>query len=217
MIRPLYILLCLMCVTGCGKPTPSERSIRPSNVLDFDTLFAQRCAGCHGNDGAGSGAIALNDPAYLSVSGKFTIRDLITNGRDGTLMPSFQSNTGNPLTDAQIDAIVLGMSEHWSGEIPPFADGRRYEVQQGDASKGRGAFADLCAECHGQDGLGNEAGSVVSPDYLALVSPQYLRSVILFGRPELGMPQFAGKTDDQTIDDIVAWLQSHRKTGAHNK
>ena len=162
-------------------------------------------------------AVPLHSTTQLSVDGKLTIRDLITNGRDGTLMPSFQSNTGNPLTEAQIDAIVIGMHERWGGEVPPFASGRRYEVQEGDVSKGRGAFADLCAKCHGQDGLGSEAGSVVSPDYLALVSPQYLRSVILFGRPELGMPQFAGKTDDKTIDDIVAWLQSHRKVGANTK
>jgi hypothetical protein len=24
------------------------------------------------------------------------------------------------------------------------------------------------------------------------------------------MPQFAGKTDDETIDDIVAWLLTHK-------
>ena len=215
MIRTVTILICALQLASCGKPNPDNRPIRPSEVLDFDTLFAQRCAGCHGNNGAGSGSIALHDSSYLSIAGKLTIRDIIVHGREGTLMPSFQSNTGNPLTDAQIDAIVIGMSERWGSDVPPYSKDRRYEVQPGDVAKGRGAFVDLCSECHGKDGLGNDAGSVVSPDFLALVSPQYLRSVILFGRPELGMPQFAGKTDDQTIDDIVAWLQSHNTSGTN--
>jgi cytochrome c oxidase cbb3-type subunit 3 len=211
MNQTLSILFIALLLSSCGKPNPDDRNIRPSEVLDFDTLFAQRCAGCHGNEGVGSGSIALHDPSYLSITGKLTIRDLIVHGREGTLMSSFQSNTGNPLTDAQIDAIVIGMYDKWAGDVPPYSKGRRYEVQAGDPAKGRGAFIDLCSQCHGHDGLGNDAGSVVSPDYLALVSAQYLRSSILFGRPELGMPQFAGKIDDQTIDDIVAWLQTHKK------
>jgi len=48
------------------------------------------------------------------------------------------------------------------------------------------------------------------PAYLELVSPQYLRTVILCGRPELGMPPLASKIDDRTIDDIVAWLLTHK-------
>jgi cytochrome c oxidase cbb3-type subunit 3 len=210
MTKTIILSMCIFLATSCGKPSVEDRSIRPVEILDFDSLFAQRCSGCHGNNGAGSASIALHDPALLHMVGKLTIRDLIVHGRKNTLMPSFQSNTGDPLSDAQIDALVIGMSEKWGGDVPPWAKNRRYEVQKGDATKGRGAFADYCADCHGIDGMGADAGSVVNPTYLRLVSAQYLRSVILFGRKELGMPQFAGKTDDETIDDIVAWLLTHK-------
>jgi cytochrome c oxidase cbb3-type subunit 3 len=209
MIRACILIL-LVCLVGCGKPSPEDRPIRPSKIMDFDTLFAQRCAGCHGKDGAGSGSIALHDPTLMNIISRETLHDLVKNGRPGTLMPSFQSNTGNPLTDAQIEILVDGMMQRWSEDAPPWATDRRYEVQQGKATRGKGAFVHMCGQCHGNDGLGASAGSVINPAFLELVSAQYLRTVILCGRPELGMPQLAGKIEDQTIDDIVAWLRTHK-------
>lgn len=209
MIRALFLML-VFCLVSCGKPSPEDRPIRPSKIMDFDTLFAKRCAGCHGTDGAGSGSIALHDPTLMNIISRETLRDLIKNGRPGTLMPSFQSNTGNPLTDVQIDVIVDGMIQRWSNDAPPWAKGRRYEVTKGNATRGRAAFVVMCGQCHGNDGLGASAGSVINPAFLELVSAQYLRTVILCGRPELGMPQLAGKIEDQKIDDIVAWLRTHK-------
>ena len=208
-MRILLLSICVLLVS-CGKPSIEDRPIRPSEVLDFDTLFASRCAGCHGTDGAGSGSIALHDPALLNIMSKDSLRTLIRDGRKGTLMPSFQSNTGNPLSDAQIDVIVDGMIGQWKVDAPPWSESRRYEVKNGKATKGKGAFVDMCGQCHGNDGMGGSAGSVIMPAYLELVSPQYLRTVILCGRPELGMPPMASKIDDRTIDDIVAWLQTHK-------
>ena len=209
-MRTLLLAFTYILIAGCGKPSIEDKPIRPSEILDFDSLFASRCAGCHGNDGVGSGSIALHDPALLNILSKETMRDLIIQGREGTLMPSFQSNTGNPLTDAQIEVLVNGIYEKWSSDAPPWASGRRYEVKKGKATRGRGAFVDMCGQCHGNDGLGATAGSVIMPAYLELVSPQYLRSVILCGRPELGMPPLAGKIDDRTIDDIVEWLRTYK-------
>jgi len=205
----LLLLSCLL-FAGCGKPSLADKPIRESEILNFKTLFATRCAGCHGNDGAGSGSIALHDPALMTIMSKDTLRDLIKNGRKGTLMPSFQSNTGNPLSDAQIDVLVNGMVDQWSADAPPWSVSRRYEIKTGKSTRGKGAFVDMCGQCHGDDGMGGTAGSVLMPAYLELISPQYLRTVILCGRPELGMPPLASKIDDRTIDDIVAWLQTHK-------
>ena len=209
-MRALLLTTCCLLFIGCGKPSIEDRPIRPSEVLDFESLFASRCAACHGTDGTGSGSIALHNPTLMNIIGKETLRTLIRNGREGTLMPSFQSNTGNPLSDAQIDVIVSGMFDNWSSDGPPWASGRRYEVNNGRATRGKGAFVDMCGECHGKDGLGGSAGSVIMPAYLELVSAQYLRTVILCGRPELGMPPLASKIDDRTIDDIVAWLRTYK-------
>jgi cytochrome c oxidase cbb3-type subunit 3/ubiquinol-cytochrome c reductase cytochrome c subunit len=61
-------------------------------------------------------------------------------------------------------------------------------------------------------------GSLVDPAYLALISDQGLRSLILAGQPQEGMPDWrsdrtgAGSLamTDQEVTGIVAWLASHR-------
>lgn len=74
------------------------------------------------------------------------------------------------------------------------------------------------------DGTGQTAnkemqtGSIVDPAYLALVSSQGLRSIIIAGRPDQGMPDWrsditganARFMTDQEITDTVAWIISHR-------
>jgi hypothetical protein len=64
----------------------------------------------------------------------------------------------------------------------------------------------------------SQTGSIVDATYLALVSDQSLRSIILAGRPDLGMPDWrsdvtgtnARALTDQQVTDIVAWIGSHR-------
>ena len=66
------------------------------------------------------------------------------------------------------------------------------------------------------EGKGGEKGaSVVDPSYLALVSDQGLRTAVIAGRADLGMPDWRGYVpghpmNDEEIADVVAWLASHR-------
>jgi mono/diheme cytochrome c family protein len=65
------------------------------------------------------------------------------------------------------------------------------------------------------EGVGPPAGSVVDASYLALVSNQYLRKIVIAGRPDLGHPNWkndlAGQplTPEQ-VSDLLAWLASKR-------
>jgi len=48
------------------------------------------------------------------------------------------------------------------------------------------------------------------------MSNQALRTVVVAGRPDLGMPDWRGYIDGRTmtpqeIDDVVAWMASKRK------
>ena len=59
--------------------------------------------------------------------------------------------------------------------------------------------------------------AVPSPNdsFLALVSDQGLRTIVITGRPELGAPDWRGNVrgkpmSDQEITDVVAWLASRR-------
>jgi cytochrome c oxidase cbb3-type subunit 3/ubiquinol-cytochrome c reductase cytochrome c subunit len=56
---------------------------------------------------------------------------------------------------------------------------------------------------------------VIDPAYLALVSDQALRSAVVAGRPDLGMPDWRGGASAspltaQDVADVVAWMASHR-------
>jgi cytochrome c oxidase cbb3-type subunit 3/ubiquinol-cytochrome c reductase cytochrome c subunit len=79
-----------------------------------------------------------------------------------------------------------------------------------------------CAVCHGEQGEGIEKeGRIVhrinDPAFLALISDQALRRFIITGRPDLGMPNYAGKRPDERafkpltsaeVSDLVALLSS---------
>jgi cytochrome c oxidase cbb3-type subunit 3 len=77
-------------------------------------------------------------------------------------------------------------------------------------------FARACAGCHGEDGRGGaEAGAINDPSFLALISDQALRRLIITGRPDLGMPDYAradGREPDfrpltsKDVDDLVDLL-----------
>jgi cytochrome c oxidase cbb3-type subunit 3 len=59
------------------------------------------------------------------------------------------------------------------------------------------------------------ASSIVDGSYLALVSDQGLRTVVIVGRPELGAPDWRGNVpgkpmSSQDVSDVVAWLASQR-------
>jgi cytochrome c oxidase cbb3-type subunit 3/ubiquinol-cytochrome c reductase cytochrome c subunit len=73
----------------------------------------------------------------------------------------------------------------------------------GDSAKGQEAYARFCSQCHGKN--------LVDPSYLALVSDQGLRSTILAGWPDQGMPDWRSDgISDQQVTDVVAWLASQR-------
>ena len=63
---------------------------------------------------------------------------------------------------------------------------------------------------------GGPKGSAITNDsFLALVSDQGLRTIVIAGRPELGAPDWRGNVpgkpmSDQEVTDVVAWLASHR-------
>jgi cytochrome c oxidase cbb3-type subunit 3 len=55
----------------------------------------------------------------------------------------------------------------------------------------------------------------VDTAYLALVSDQELRTIVIAGRPELGAPDWRSDVEGRAmsakeISDVVAWLSSHR-------
>ena len=225
-------VICLAAL-GCsripGRPGPDPEVVRPEQVLDFATLYKQNCAACHGESGKDGAALPLNNPVYLAIAGESNMQQVIANGVPGSLMPPFAQSAGGMLTGKQVVALAHGMVERWGQpnalaglNPPPYA-----AAQPGDVARGQQAFTASCARCHGAAGEGVQAaahkqgstpgsisGSIIDPSYLALISDQALRSIILAGLPSRHMPDWradsAQPLTDQQVTDIVAWLASHR-------
>jgi len=219
---PLSALLAVTVLSGCGAPPGQPRkgaqTLAPNQVLEFGTLYADNCAACHGRDGQGGAAIALANPVYLAIADDAAMRAAVANGVAGTSMPAFAQHAGGMLTDAQVDALVGGIRSRWSR--PHVLDGARppsyAATSAGDPRRGELAYGTYCESCHGPGGRGGPKGSTITNDaFLALVSDQGLRTIVITGRPELGAPDWRGNTagramSDQDITDVVAWLASRR-------
>ena len=205
------------CSSAPGRPATGSEAVAPTEVMEFRALYAANCAGCHGREGRGGAALGLADPVYLAIADDAAIRNVVADGVRGTAMPAFAQSAGGMLTDAQIVVITSGIRS-WSRpggpeEAHPPA---HVAASAGDAQRGQGAFGAYCASCHGARGEGGPKGSAIANDsFLALVSDQGLRTVIITGRPDLGAPDWRGNLpgrpmSDQEITDVVAWLASQR-------
>jgi mono/diheme cytochrome c family protein len=214
----LPLVLFSACSTPNGQPQKGSEPVAPNKVVDFGILYAQNCAGCHGAEGRGGASIALANPVYLAIVDENAVHNVVANGIRGTSMPAFAQSAGGLLTDEQINAITNGMFSRWErkgildGTNPP-----SYAAKTtGDAAHGEIAFGTYCASCHGSEGQGGSKASAISNDsFLALVSDQGLRTIVITGRPELGAPDWRGDASgnpisDQEITDVVAWLASRR-------
>jgi mono/diheme cytochrome c family protein len=215
-----YCFLCacllLLGASACDPPgKPESKPVNRRDILDFKVLYSSNCQGCHGPNGKNGPGRPLNDALYLAIIPKDELTKVITNGRPGTGMPAWALSQGGPLTDKQVSALVDGIEKNWAkpvnlgpGPVPSYSGGDA----KGDADHGKKLFLRNCFACHGPGAM---IGPVNDPAYLSLVDDQLLRTAIIEGRPDLGMPDYrslnAGHAlSDQDIADVVAYLASKR-------
>ena len=216
--------------SGCqrlieGPASVHEEETRPDKIMDFDKLYGQNCAACHGVNGKNSPSLGFNNPIYFGIATDEIITHWTAQGGPGGQMPAFATSAGGLLTDDQINVIVKGMRQRWAHAdmlkgmtLPPYA-----ATHPGAVAHGSQVYAQACAQCHGiaePNGLvlhGGPSGSITDPTYLALISDQGLRTVTIAGRPDLGHPNYQNDIpghplSDNDITDVVAWLSSHRES-----
>jgi mono/diheme cytochrome c family protein len=234
--RRWRLLLLLAGLAGCdppGKPNEADRPKPANQVTDFRTLYATRCAGCHGTDGKLGPAPPLNDPIFLAIVPDEELLHVIRDGRTVTPgqkspMPAFAHDRGGPLTGAQVKVLAEGIKDRWgppaSGSLPLYLSPSG--GKSGDDKNGARVFARACARCHGAQGRGEKdgqplrGGAINDPAFLALISDQALRRIIITGRPDLGMPAYdhadRPPVTEAEIDDLVALLRGWRQGGSSN-
>jgi mono/diheme cytochrome c family protein len=213
----LTMAICVACNSAPGRPAVDSAIVPPDQIVDFNLIYTQNCAGCHGLDGRGGAASALANPVFLAIADDAVIRHTTANGVSGTAMPAFAQSAGGMLTDKQVDAIVRGIRSWAKPDALRDVTVPAYTAQaSGDQKRGAGAYQTYCSSCHGPDGHGGtKASSIVDGAYLGLVSDQDLRTTVIAGRPEIGSPDWRGDVPGhpmsaQEISDLVAWLSAQR-------
>ncbi|MSR33374.1 MAG: c-type cytochrome [Phycisphaerales bacterium] len=218
----LGVIVAAACVGACGKISstdPAENIVLTTQQLAMKN-YAQNCSACHGANGVNGAARQLADANYLASVGREALINITTNGVSGGFCPG-----SGPASLAQWDAkqvadFVDGMLEAWGKNGVALSIPWSVKLAPaGNASNGQAVYAATCQSCHGAPNFKGVtgAGSVTDPNYLRLITDQGLRTAILFGRPERGMPGWSGpfphqaadrKLSSQEISDVVAFLRS---------
>ncbi len=145
------VLACSACNGSPGRPSPDSEVIPPGQIVEFNILYGQNCAGCHGTNGNGGATIALRDPVFLALADDAAIRHAASNGVRGTAMPAFAQSAGGMLTDKQIDVLVSGIRS-WAqpgllrgANPPPYAARTPGDLERG-RNWARRTGARMCLE-----------------------------------------------------------------------
>ena len=94
-----------------GRLEAGEAPARGASEATGKRVYAERCAPCHGEDGAGNGPAApaleprprnFRDAAFWKGRDSQQLREVVRQGKPGTMMQPFQG----VLTDDEIDAVV---------------------------------------------------------------------------------------------------------------
>lgn len=177
-------------------------------------LFEQNCMGCHQESATGKPGFApsLSNKEFLSIASTDFLTNTIKDGREGTGMPPWKQ-----LGDEDISAIVAYLQS-----LSPTAGTRVAAVNsqppaKGDVHAGKVMFAEVCSNCHGDAGVGYEAGGsgtgIGRPGFLSKASDGYIRTIIKEGRSNTKMRPFTSPSGlanltDQEIDNIIAYLRT---------
>jgi cytochrome c oxidase cbb3-type subunit III len=218
-----FLATTALLLAGCempGHPTPGSEVPRPETVISFDSLYNENCSGCHGANGTNGPATDLANPEYEALIDDASLRDVIANGEEGTLMPGFGLHARGNLSDAQINAIAHGMRARWrtgkplsGANIPPYK-----AVRAGNVLNGQADYMAACARCHGvAPQHSGQAGTILDGSFLALINEQTIRTTILAGRPDIGEPDWRNHIPgrpmtDEEVTDVTAWLMAQKPT-----
>jgi cytochrome c oxidase cbb3-type subunit 3 len=165
--------------------------------------FGDNCAPCHGSGATGGpGYPNLQDDDWLWGGKLEDIAKTITVGVRSTseetrtnVMPNFGKD--GILEKKQIEAIadyVLSLSDP--------------KVKATDEAKQ--LFADNCASCHGDNGVGNaELGGPNLSDKIWLYGGSRDQIIAQITQPKMGvMPTWGGRLSESTIKSLAVWVHS---------
>ena len=179
-------------------------NIRKGNAEKGRIVFENNCATCHGVNGKGSIAVALNQRDFLSRASDTFILRTIAKGRSNTAMPGWPGLSGTEVRN------LMTFIRHWYDGPNVPSD---IQLPDGDADRGKLLFHYNCSRCHGSNGEGNTGPAIINSDFLNAASEYYLYSTVAKGREHTSM--FGWSTDvynqerlgKAEISDIISYMK----------
>lgn len=191
------------------------------------TLYAENCAVCHGLNGEGIGATpALNNPALVTMPFE-EIQKTIARGRYQTAMPAWSLLDGGPLSDYQIDELVLLIQYgDWAetgdrvvnlglAPLVPFTTEADPALLAQVGALPDGAtlqtavqlFAASCVSCHGADGLGTSIAPALNDEDTRAKLPEDLTRTLTFGNTGTLMAGWSNSLTPEEISALITLIQ----------
>jgi mono/diheme cytochrome c family protein len=112
---------------------PASRADARTEHLDSlaasgEQLWNVNCSSCHGLNGQGGTAPALNSKQFLEAATDDQITTFVAVGVPGTAMSAYSQDFAGPLTSEQIRAITV-YSRSWEDDAPDRPDWRNPSVK----------------------------------------------------------------------------------------
>ncbi|MGM0475031.1 MAG: c-type cytochrome, partial [Bacteroidota bacterium] len=167
-------------------------------------LFASRCAACHGDQGRGGVAVALNQEGFLGRATDRFILNTIIRGRRNTAMPGWSHLQEHQLTG------LLSMMRVWHTGAPTRDE---MVLPVSDVEEGALKYHFLCSRCHGEFGEGETGPAIINVDFLRAAGDRYLYETIAEGRVHTAMFGWSTDVYDQErldredIGNIVGFMR----------
>jgi mono/diheme cytochrome c family protein len=179
-------------------------SFRQADAAKGAALFEMHCAACHGTQGTGGTALALNNPDLLRNADDAFLLNTLVRGRENAAMPSWQN-----LESEQLYNLAKHLRT-WHAYAPRI---RQVPLEPGDQAEGRLKYHFMCSRCHGEFGQGQTGPALINRGFMEVASDEFLYNTIAFGRDHTAM--FGWTTDvynaevlaRSDIGNIIAFIR----------
>jgi mono/diheme cytochrome c family protein len=210
-------LLIAIAILALGRTFGYAQTPAGDQLEQGARLFAANCAVCHGADGQGRvGATLAKD--WSAIRPDLRVRETISNGIQGSVMPAWSQANGGPLSEADIDALTAFILSWETGSPQNFLPlptlGARPPITpvpnvEGDPNHGAVLFEQNCAVCHGQNGEGR-IGATLAKAWSSVRADLRVKSTIENGISGSVMPAWSqangGPLTGAEINDLVAFI-----------
>lgn len=170
-------------------------------------LYERYCHTCHGEEGSGDVAVALNQEGLLSRADDQFIRQTLLRGRGNTAMPAWSN-----LEDEQLADLLAYISSWRKGR----SSTTEISLHEPDLEQGALSYHFLCFRCHGEFGEGETGPAIINRDFLEAASNRMLYETIALGRSHTAM--FGWSTDVYNQEKLertdISNIIGHMRTSA---